>query len=307
MEEPATSDTQARLLYGAPLAADLRQQVAQRIARFRGRNGYAPTLAVVIIGKNAASRLYLGQILRGAEKVGIQGRMVELPDRATAQDLRTELRSLDADPHVAGVIVQMPLPEHIPLAVITDTLRPDKDIDGTHPVNLGRRTMGLPAFLPAVAEAAVEILTRSGYELEGLNAVVIGRSNVVGKPVQLLLVREHCTVTICHRRTRNLAAEIRRAELVVTAAGSPGMVTGEMLSPGALIVDVGINVVTCGHIVGDVEFDTAREVAEAITPVPGGVGPVTNAVLVEHLVRAARWQETCHPIVAGRGRKPRAA
>lgn len=286
MEEQTPSDSQARLLYGAPLAADLRQQVARRIAAFRDRQGYTPTLAVLIVGENPASRLYLGQILRGADKVGIQGRMVELPDRATAEDLRHELRSLDADPLVAGVIVQMPLPRHIPLAVITDTLRPEKDIDGTHPVNLGLRTMGLPAFLPAVAEAAVEILTRSGYELGGRNAVVIGRSNVVGKPVAVLLLERHCTVTVCHRRTRDLAGICRGADVVVCAAGSPGLVTGEMLKAGALVVDVGINVVPEG-IVGDVDMRSASQVAAAITPVPGGVGPLTNAILMEHLLRAA--------------------
>ena len=167
-------------------------------------------------------------------------------------------------------------------------------------------TLGYEGFLPACAEAAVEIPKSYGYDLEGKRAVVVGRSNVVGKPVQLLLVREHCTVTVCHRRTRNLEAEIKRADVVVTAAGAAGLVTGEMLQPGALVIDVGINVVR-GGIVGDVDFESARSVAEGLTPVPGGVGPVTNAVLVEHLVRAARWQETGHPLVAGHARKRRAA
>jgi methylenetetrahydrofolate dehydrogenase (NADP+) / methenyltetrahydrofolate cyclohydrolase len=167
--------------------------------------------------------------------------------------------------------------------------------------------LGYEGFLPACAEAAVDIPKYYGYSLEGARAVVIGRSNVVGKPVQLLLMREHATVTVCHRRTRDLAAEVRAADVVVTAAGSPGLVTGEMLKPGAIVVDVGINVVGGGRIVGDVDFDSAISVAEAITPVPGGVGPVTNAVLLEHLLRAARWQQTRHPITAGRGRRHRAA
>jgi methylenetetrahydrofolate dehydrogenase (NADP+)/methenyltetrahydrofolate cyclohydrolase len=160
--------------------------------------------------------------------------------------------------------------------------------------------------MAACAEAAVEIPKWYDYPLEGKRAVVIGRSNVVGKPVQLLLMREHCTVTVCHRRTVNLQAEIARAEIVVTAAGSAGLVSGNMLHPGALVVDVGINV-RDGRIVGDVDFDSALKVAAAITPVPGGVGPVTNAVLLEHLIRAARWQQTGHPIIAGHARKPRAA
>jgi len=206
---------------------------------------------------------------------------------------------------VAGIIVQQPLPRHIPLSTLTDTIKPAKDIDGIHPLNTGLMALGYEGFLPACAEAAVEIPKYYGYPLEGKRAVVIGRSNVVGKPVQLLLMREHCTVTVCHRRTVNLAAEIARAEIVVTAAGAAGLVTGNMLHPGALVVDVGINVVG-GRIAGDVDYDSALKVAAAITPVPGGVGPVTNAVLLEHLIRAARWQQTGHPIMAGHGRKRRA-
>lgn len=283
------SDAAAQLLYGAPLAADLRNNVAGRIQEFRQRYAYQPALAVVIVGRNPAARLYLGQILRGATKVGIEGRMVELPTRATATDLRRELEALDADPVVAGVIVQMPLPKRIPLRVIAETLRPEKDIDGSHPANLGLGTMGLPSFLPAVAEAAVEILTRSGYRLTGLNAVVIGRSNVVGKPVAMLLLQQNCTVTICHRRTRDLSSVVRAADVVVSAVGRPGLITGEMLKPGALVVDVGINVVPEG-VVGDVDIASASPVASAITPVPGGVGPLTNAILMEHLLKAALAQ-----------------
>jgi methylenetetrahydrofolate dehydrogenase (NADP+)/methenyltetrahydrofolate cyclohydrolase len=213
---------------------------------------------------------------------------------------------LNADWRVAGIIVQQPLPRHIRLSTVTDTILPAKDIDGIHPLNTGLMALGYEGFLPACAEAAVAIPKFYGYPLEGKRAVVIGRSNVVGKPVQMLLVREHCTVTVCHRRTVNLAAEVARADVVVTAAGAPGLVKGNMLQPGALVVDVGINVVD-DRIVGDVDFESALKVASAITPVPGGVGPVTNAVLLEHLIRAARWQQTNHPITAGHGRKRRAA
>lgn len=272
----------------------------------RRRHGYAPQLAVVIVGRQAAASVYVQQILRTCRLVGVPGRVVELKQTTTPDELRAQIGLLNADPLVAGIIVQMPLPRHIPLSTVTDTIQPAKDIDGIHPLNTGLMTLGFEGFLPACAEAAVHILKDSGYELDGKRAVVIGRSNVVGKPVQLLLMRENCTVTVCHRRTRNLAAEIRRAEIVVTAAGRPGLVTGEMLMPGALVVDVGINVVP-GGIVGDVDFDSASQVAAAITPVPGGVGPLTNAILLEHLVRAARWQLSGHPITAGHGRKRRAA
>ena len=297
----------ARVLEGRTLAAEMRDGVRRQAHAFRRLYGHSPTLAAVMVGHELASSVYVQQIVRTCAAVGVPSRVIELPRSTTADELRIHIEALNGEREVAGIIVQQPLPRHIPLSTVTDTILPAKDIDGIHPLNTGLMTLGYEGFLPACAEAAIEIPKHYGYDLEGRRAVVIGRSNVVGKPVQLLLVREHCTVTICHRRTRNLPAEIRRAELIVTAAGSPGLVTGEMLSPGALIVDVGINVVRGGHIVGDVEFDTAFGVAEAITPVPGGVGPVTNAILVEHLMRAARWQQTGHPIVAGRGRKRRVA
>ena len=306
MTADRSADSGAALLLGSPLATRLRAHVKRSAAGFRGRYGFSPVLAVVIVGQQQAASVYVQQILRTCRLVGVTGSVVEMPRDTTADELRNELERLNADDAIAGVIVQMPLPRHIPLSTVTDTIVPAKDIDGIHPLNTGLMALGYEGFLPACAEAAVHILKQSGYPLEGKRAVVIGRSNVVGKPVQLLLMREHCTVTVCHRRTRNLADEVRRAEVVVTAAGHAGLVTGDMLAPGALVVDVGINVVR-GGIVGDVEFESARGVAAAITPVPGGVGPVTNAVLLEHLVRAARWQQTSHPLTAGRGRKRRAA
>ncbi len=301
--EPRAS---ARVLEGRGLAAEIRVGVRRQAGTFRRRYGYSPTLAAVMVGHELASSVYLQQIVRTCQAVGVPSRIIALPRSTTADELRAQIEALNVDREVAGIIVQQPLPRHIPLSTVTDTILPAKDIDGIHPLNTGLMTLGYEGFLPACAEAAIEILKFYGYQLEGKRAVVIGRSNVVGKPVQLLLVREHCTVTVCHRRTRNLDWEIGRAEIVVTAAGSAGLVRGEMLMPGALVIDVGINVVRSG-IVGDVEFESAAKVAEAITPVPGGVGPVTNAVLLEHLVRAARWQETGHPILAGRARKRRAA
>ena len=304
--EPRTGRNVARVLEGRGLATEIRAGVRRQVAAFRRRYGYAPTLAAVMVGRELASNVYVQQIVRTCAAVGVPSRVIELPRTTTADELRSQIEALNADREVAGIIVQQPLPRHIPLSTVTDTILPAKDIDGIHPLNTGLMTLGYEGFLPACAEAAVAIPKFYGYDLEGKRAVVIGRSNVVGKPVQLLLVREHCTVTVCHRRTRNLAAEVKRAEIVVTAAGSAGLVTGDMLMPGALLVDVGINVVRSG-IVGDVDFASASTVAEAITPVPGGVGPVTNAVLLEHLIRAAKWQETGHPIVAGRARKQRAA
>ena len=278
-----------RLLLGAPIAAEIRASVENDVAVFRGRHGHAPALAVLIVGRDAPSAVYLNQILKSCAKVGIEGRMVEIPGRASTTAVRAEIERLNADPLVAGVIVQMPLPKRIPLSTVLDTLDPAKDIDGLHPRNAGLMTLGYEGFLPTTAQAAVELLKRSAIELAGRRAVVVGRSNVVGKPAALLLMREHATVTICHSKTRDLARHVKDAEIVVVAVGHPGLITGKMLRKGAVVVDVGINVVD-DRIVGDVDFESASTVASAITPVPGGVGPVTNALLLTHLVRAAQDQ-----------------
>jgi methylenetetrahydrofolate dehydrogenase (NADP+)/methenyltetrahydrofolate cyclohydrolase len=279
----------ARLLEGGAIAAEIRTAVAEDVASFTSTQGRPPGLRVVIVGKDAPSTVYLERILRGCDKVGIDGGFVELEGEATEAKVTATVRELNDDPTVDGVIVQMPLPGTIRLRSVIDAIDPAKDIDGIHPLNAGLLRLGYDGFLPATAHAAVEILRRSGIRIEGLDAVVIGRSAVVGMPAAFLLVKEDATVTVCHRRTRDLADHVRRADIVVVAAGKPGLVTGAMLKPGAVVVDVGINVVN-GHIVGDVDFATARQVASAITPVPGGVGPLTNALLLTHLIRAAERQ-----------------
>jgi methylenetetrahydrofolate dehydrogenase (NADP+)/methenyltetrahydrofolate cyclohydrolase len=281
----------ARLLEGAPIADEIRTAVAEDVISFKNTNGRPPGLAVVIVGRDAPSTVYLERILRGCAKVGIKAEFVELEGEATERTVVSAIRQLNADPTVDGVIVQMPLPPTIRLREVVDAIDPAKDIDGIHPLNAGLLRLGYDGFLPATAHAAVEILRRSGIEIAGREAVVIGRSAVVGMPAAFLLVREDATVTVCHSRTRDLAAQIRRADIVVVAAGHPGLVMGADLKPGAVVVDVGINVVD-GHIVGDVDFASAVEVASAITPVPGGVGPLTNALLLTHLVRAAERQAT---------------
>jgi methylenetetrahydrofolate dehydrogenase (NADP+)/methenyltetrahydrofolate cyclohydrolase len=279
----------ARLLQGGPIAAEIRQAVAEDVETYRQRQGRAPGLAVVICGRDAPSMVYLQQILRSCEKAGIAGRLVEIREEASEARVVEALRRLNDDPTVDGIIVQMPLPKTIRLRAVVDAIDPAKDIDGIHPVNAGLLRLGYDGFLPATAHAAVEILRRSGIEIEGRRAVVIGRSAVVGMPAAFLLVRENATVTVCHRRTRDLRRHIRDAEILVVAAGHPGLVNGAMLRRGVVIVDVGINVVE-GTIVGDVDFESAQKVASAITPVPGGVGPLTNALLLAHLVRAAQAQ-----------------
>ncbi len=288
----------ARLLLGAPIAAEIRQAVAEDVATFRAVQRRPPSLAVVIVGRDAPSMVYLNQILRGCEKAGIEGRLVEIGGEASETSVTKTIAELNADPAVDGIIVQMPLPPSIRLRTIIDVIDPAKDIDGIHPLNAGLLRLGYDGFLPATAHAAVEILRRSGIEIEGKKAVVVGRSAVVGMPAAFLLVRENATVTVCHRKTRDLGHHVKDAEIVIVAAGHPGLITGPMLRRGATVVDVGINVVE-DKIVGDVAFESASKVASAITPVPGGVGPLTNALLLAHLLRAAQSRAAQRSVAAG--------
>lgn len=282
----------ARLLEGAPFANDIRARVAADVAAFTREQGRPPGLAVVICGRSAPSMVYLERILKGCAAVGVRGEMVDVEgEDAAAMEagLTDALRRLNADVAVNGIIVQMPLPPGVRLRAVIDAIDPLKDIDGIHPLNAGLLRLGFEGFVPATAHAALEMIHRSGVEVRGADAVVIGRSAVVGMPLAFLLTKEDATVTVCHSKTRDLADKVRRADIVVVAAGQPGLVTGEMLKPGAVVIDVGINVLE-GRIVGDADFESARGVAGAITPVPGGVGPLTNALLLSHLVRAAQRQ-----------------
>jgi methylenetetrahydrofolate dehydrogenase (NADP+)/methenyltetrahydrofolate cyclohydrolase len=276
-----------RLLLGGPIAADIRGQVAADVSRFTADHGRPPGLAVVLCGRDAPSVVYLERILKGCAEVGIVGRFVEAPGETTESALVGAIRELNIDPAVDGIIVQMPLPGAIRLRAVVDAIEPAKDIDGIHPLNAGLLRLGYDGFLPATAHAAVEMLRRSAIPIAGRTAVVVGRSPVVGMPTAFLLVREDATVTVCHSKTRDLRSHVRRAEIVVVAAGRPGLITGGMLRRGAVVVDVGINLVG-GRLVGDVDFASAAEVVSAITPVPGGVGPLTNALLLSHVMRAAR-------------------
>lgn len=285
--------TRARRLEGAPIASEIRGRVAADVAGYVTEHGHPPGLAVVVCGRSAPSMVYLERILKACAQVGIEGTLVDVPgDDPEAQEaeLTRAIHRLNADPRVAGIIVQMPLPSGVGLRAVVDAIAPLKDIDGIHPLNAGLLRLGYEGFVPATAHAALEMIHRSGVEVRGAEAVVIGRSPVVGMPVAFMLTREDATVTVCHSRTHDLAEDVRRADIVVVAAGKPGLVTGEMLKPGAVVIDVGINVVD-GKIVGDVDFASAETVASAITPVPGGVGPLTGALLLTHLIRAAQRQD----------------
>jgi methylenetetrahydrofolate dehydrogenase (NADP+)/methenyltetrahydrofolate cyclohydrolase len=282
----------ARRLEGAPFATEIRERVAGEVATYTKEQGHAPGLAVVVCGRSAPSMVYLSRILKACADVGIEGRLVDVEgDDATAQEqgLTDALQQLNEDPKIAGIIVQMPLPQGVRLRTVVDAIDPMKDIDGIHPLNAGLLRLGYEGFVPATAHAALEMIHRSGAELQGADAVVVGRSPVVGMPLAFMLTKEDATVTVCHSRTRDLAAKVKHADIVVVAAGQPALVTGAMLKPGAVVIDVGNNVVD-GRIVGDVDFPSAEQVAGAITPVPGGVGPLTNALLLSHLMRAAQRQ-----------------
>ena len=298
-----TIQTGGRLLEGGPIADEIRAGVTRDVTAFTAEHGHPPGLAVVVCGRSAPSMVYLDRILKACAASGIDGRLVDVPGedaKTQAKALAAALRTLSADDTVAGIIVQMPLPPGIGIRTVIDTIDPAKDIDGIHPLNAGLLRLGFDGFVPATAHAALEMLKRSGAPIEGAEAVVIGRSPVVGMPVAFMLAKSGATTTVCHSKTRDLAAHTRRADIVVVADGRPGLVTGAMLKPGAVVIDVGINVVD-GHLVGDVDFASARDVAGAITPVPGGVGPLTNALLLAHLVRAAQRQAAERSATAPRG------
>lgn len=287
--DPSQTATGARILGGSWVAAQIRAEATSELAALAAGGGPTPALVVVLMGDDQPSHVYARRILHNASRIGAPGRLVELDASTTAAQLRQHLEALSADPEVGGVMVQMPLPSHVRPREVIVALDPLKDIDGIHPYNAGLAALGHESFVPSCAEAALEILTRNGFQVAGSRCVVVGRSSVVGRPAAQLLLREHATVTVCHRRTRDLAFELRHADIVIAAAGMPGLVRGEMLRPGSVVIDCGTNVVG-ERLVGDVDAPSAIRVASAITPVPGGVGLVTNAVLLHHFARAVRAQ-----------------
>lgn len=278
----------AQIIDGKAFAAALRARIADETARLQAATGRAPGLAVVLIGDDAASAVYVrnkGKATRDAGMLSVEHR---LPADTPEAVLLTLIDTLNADPAIDGILVQLPLPPHIDERVVTMRIDPDKDVDGFHPVNAGRLATGLNGFVPCTPYGCLLLLKDQIGDLTGLDAVVIGRSNIVGKPMAQLLIRENCTVTVAHSRTRDLSSVVRRADIVIAAVGQPHLVRGEWIKPGAVVIDVGINRTPDG-LVGDVDFAGAASVAGAVTPVPGGVGPMTIACLLRNtLVSAAR-------------------
>ena len=278
----------AIIIDGKARAAALRAQVGTEVARFSEASGRVPGLAVVLVGEDPASAVYVRSKGRATREAGMEGREHRLAADTSQGDLLALVAQLNADPTVDGILVQLPLPPHIDSEAVILAIDPDKDVDGFHPVNAGRLAIGLPGFVPCTPYGCLLLLRDVHPSLAGLEAVVVGRSNIVGKPMAQLLTAESCTVTVAHSRTRDLRAHLARADIVVAAVGVPGMIRGEWLKPGATVIDVGINRTEAG-LVGDVDFAGAVAVAGAITPVPGGVGPMTIACLLRNtLVSAAR-------------------
>ena len=290
----APTTASARIIDGKASAARLRAAVASRVAALRAAHGVTPGLAVVLVGDDPASQVYVRNKHRATLEAGMRSIEVRLPASTAEAALLTRIRALNDDPAVHGILVQLPLPAQIREAAVIDALDPSKDVDGFHVVNAGRLATGAAGFEPCTPRGCMRLLGEYAGDLAGRSALVVGRSNIVGKPMAQLLLRANCTVTIAHSRTRDLAVECRRAEILVAAAGRPRMIPGDWIRPGAIVLDVGINRVreetpggTVERLVGDVDFESALHVAGAITPVPGGVGPMTIACLLENTLAAA--------------------
>jgi methylenetetrahydrofolate dehydrogenase (NADP+)/methenyltetrahydrofolate cyclohydrolase len=282
----------ARIIDGKAIAADLRIKVAAEVKRLTSQHGLIPGLAVVLAGNNPASESYVGSKAKATKEAGMQSFDHRLPDTVGEAELLALVKKLNADPTVHGILVQLPLPKQVDAQKVLNTIDPMKDVDGFHPVNAGRLASGLPALVPCTPLGCVMLAKTVHASLEGLDAVVVGRSNIVGKPVAQLLLAENATVTVTHSKTRDLPAVCRRADILVAAIGRPEYVRGDWIKPGATVIDVGINRVPGSapgktKLVGDVAFAEASAVAGAITPVPGGVGPMTIACLMVNTVRAA--------------------
>jgi len=285
----------AQIIDGKAIAARVRAEVAVQVRELVAKTGVRPGLAAVRVGEDPASRIYVAGKIKACEEAGLASFLHVLPDTTTQEELLALVRKLNADPLVHGVLVQLPLPKGIDPNAVLDTLAPEKDVDGFGPLNAGALATGRPGLRPCTPMGCLRLLDEAKTELAGSRALVVGRSNIVGKPMALLLLERNATVTLAHSRTADLAAEVARADVLVAAVGKAEMIRGEWIKPGATVIDVGMNKFPPGHaragkLCGDVEFGPASERARAITPVPGGVGPMTIAYLLQNTVTAAKGQ-----------------
>jgi methylenetetrahydrofolate dehydrogenase (NADP+)/methenyltetrahydrofolate cyclohydrolase len=288
----------AELIDGVSIAREIRQEVTQRAARLAGIRGIRPGLAVVLVGEDPASTVYVRSKGKACDEAGMYSSTIRLPDTTTQSELISVVFSLNADPLIHGILVQMPLPKHLDADLVIRSIDPRKDVDGFHPINVGKLLIGeTDGFIPCTPAGIQEMLKRSGVETSGAECVIVGRSNIVGKPMAALLMQDavgaNGTVTVCHRHTRDLGLHTKRADILVVAAGRAGLVTADMIRTGAVVIDVGMNRIDDPssprryRLVGDVDFDSVKHVASRITPVPGGVGPMTIAMLMSNTLKAA--------------------
>ncbi len=278
-----------QLLDGNKIAATIKQEVIDGVSALREQHGVTPGLAVIIVGEDPASKVYVGRKHKACEEIGVYSEVIKMPAETTEEELLATLDGLNQNPKIHGILVQLPLPKHINTERVLDQIRPDKDVDGFHPLNVGNLSIGREGLVPCTPHGVIKMLEICGIQTEGKRAVVIGRSNIVGKPMANLLLSRNATVNICHSRTQDLASVCREADILVAAIGKPNFVTPDMVKPGATVIDVGINRVD-SKLVGDVNFDACKEVAGAMTPVPGGVGPLTIVMLLFNTLKATKLQ-----------------
>ena len=275
----------AEILDGKKMSESLRKEIAERVGRLK-EQGVTPGLAVILVGNDPASEIYVRNKGNGCAETGMYSRTIQMPEETSQEQLEAVIDALNNDPAIHGILVQLPLPKHLDEQAALKKILPEKDVDGFHLINAGHMLTGTEGVVACTPRGALYMIKNTGLDLNGKEAVVIGRSNIVGKPMAMLLLRENCTVTICHSRTKNLAEHTRRADILVAAVGKAGFVTADMVKPGAVVIDVGINRVD-GKVKGDVDFDAVKEVAGWITPVPGGVGKMTITMLLANTVEAA--------------------
>ena len=277
----------AQIIDGKLISARIREEIAEKVKEYNAKTGKLPGLAVVIVGENPASQVYVRNKKKACEQVGFNSWVYEMPESTTQDELNALIDKLNAENDVHGILVQLPLPKHLDEEQVILRIKPEKDVDAFHPTNVGRITIGNPKFLPCTPAGIMELLHRSNIEISGKECVVIGRSNIVGKPMALLLLAENGTVTVCHSKTRDLKEVCRRADILIVAIGKADFVNADMVKEGAVVIDVGMNRNAEGKLTGDVDFASVSEVASYITPVPGGVGPMTITMLLQNTLRAA--------------------
>jgi len=276
------------IIDGNKIAQEIRNEVRLKTRELRQQTGIIPGLAVILVGDDPASQVYVGRKARACAEVGFLSREYKLPAETEEKKLLKIIKKLNKDDQIHGILVQLPLPGHISTENIIAAIDPDKDVDGFHPYNVGGLMTGTPLFVPCTPRGIMELIARSGIDLKGKEAVVVGRSNIVGKPMAMLLLAQNATVTMCHSRTKDLPSVTRRADVLIAAIGKPRMITADMVKEGAVVIDVGVNRLESGKLAGDVAFDEVAPKTSAITPVPGGVGPMTIAMLMKNTLDAAR-------------------